>query len=233
MVAYKVQVATSIGVIVGLFGCVIGEFSSTGYGQDQVIYGTPNHHHGYGHGHDHGHEHVGSYGHADDHHQHHYQPVKYEKHVEKHVDYYAKPKYTFSYGVSDHHTGDIKHQHETRDGDVVKGQYSLVEADGSLRTVHYTADSVHGFNAVVEKTPAGHHHHHHEKSVKLPVHHGHNHIHEGMGKNFTVMVHCTLILPRRLQQLRPPQFMSTTKNTTPQSMPPLLRVKGYMIMEAM
>lgn len=32
------------------------------------------------------------------------------------------------------------------------GQYSLVEPDGSVRTVDYTADSIHGFNAVVSKS---------------------------------------------------------------------------------
>lgn len=32
------------------------------------------------------------------------------------------PKYSFNYGVADHHTGDVKSQHETRDGDVVKGE---------------------------------------------------------------------------------------------------------------
>lgn len=68
------------------------------------------------------------------------------------VDYYDHPKYSFNYGVADHHTGDVKSQHETRDGDVVKGQYSLVEPDGSIRTVDYTADPVHGFNAVVSKS---------------------------------------------------------------------------------
>lgn len=31
------------------------------------------------------------------------------------------PKYAFNYGVADHSTGDIKSQHEVRDGDVVKG----------------------------------------------------------------------------------------------------------------
>ncbi|XP_046960942.1 cuticle protein 19-like [Vanessa cardui] len=61
------------------------------------------------------------------------------------------PRYAFNYGVADHSTGDIKSQHETRDGGVVKGQYSLVEPDGSIRTVDYTADPVHGFNAVVSK----------------------------------------------------------------------------------
>ncbi|CAH1644467.1 unnamed protein product [Spodoptera littoralis] len=67
-------------------------------------------------------------------------------------EYYQTPKYAFNYGVADHSTGDVKSQHESRDGDVVKGQYSLVEPDGSIRTVDYTADPVHGFNAVVSKT---------------------------------------------------------------------------------
>lgn len=39
-----------------------------------------------------------------------------------------------------------------RDGDVVKGQYSLVEPDGSVRVVDYVADPVNGFNAVVSKS---------------------------------------------------------------------------------
>lgn len=32
------------------------------------------------------------------------------------------------------------------------GQYSLVEPDGSIRTVDYTADPINGFNAVVSKS---------------------------------------------------------------------------------
>ncbi|XP_050514577.1 cuticle protein 7-like [Diabrotica virgifera virgifera] len=67
-------------------------------------------------------------------------------------DYYAHPKYAFKYGVHDPSTGDVKSQKEVRDGDVVKGQYSLVEPDGSIRTVDYVADPVNGFNAVVSKT---------------------------------------------------------------------------------
>ncbi|XP_019875897.1 cuticle protein 19 [Aethina tumida] len=70
------------------------------------------------------------------------------------VDYVAYPKYEFKYGVADGHTGDQKTQSEIRDGDVVKGQYSLVEPDGTVRTVTYTADDHNGFNAVV--TRAGH-----------------------------------------------------------------------------
>nr|AYA49929.1 cuticular protein 112 [Leptinotarsa decemlineata] len=64
----------------------------------------------------------------------------------------AYPKYEFNYGVADGHTGDHKSQHEVRDGDVVKGSYSVAEPDGTLRTVHYTADDHNGFNAVVSRS---------------------------------------------------------------------------------
>ncbi|XP_021189006.3 uncharacterized protein LOC110375277 [Helicoverpa armigera] len=65
---------------------------------------------------------------------------------------YTYPKYEFEYSVSDKKTGDHKHHHETRDGDRVRGEYSLVESDGSLRKVQYQADDHNGFNAVVSKT---------------------------------------------------------------------------------
>ncbi|XP_014279683.2 adult-specific cuticular protein ACP-20-like [Halyomorpha halys] len=73
-------------------------------------------------------------------------------HKEEHyVDYYAPPHYKFDYSVNDPHTHDIKKQEETREGDVVKGYYSLYEPDGTERIVHYTADKKNGFNAVVER----------------------------------------------------------------------------------
>lgn len=58
--------------------------------------------------------------------------------------------------MNDHQTGDIKSQEESRDGDVVKGHYSIVENDGSVRTVEYTADKHNGFNAIVHRTPLKH-----------------------------------------------------------------------------
>ncbi|CAG9838995.1 unnamed protein product [Diabrotica balteata] len=80
-------------------------------------------------------------------------PLSAHGHSAQHdVDYYAHPKYEFNYGVQDGHTGDHKTQHEVRDGDVVKGSYTVAEPDGTLRTVHYTADDHNGFNAVVEKS---------------------------------------------------------------------------------
>ncbi|XP_015513732.1 cuticle protein 19.8 isoform X1 [Neodiprion lecontei] len=69
-------------------------------------------------------------------------------------DYDPNPQYSYSYSVADGLTGDNKAQEETRNGDVVQGSYSLVEPDGSRRTVSYAADPVNGFNAVVQKDPA-------------------------------------------------------------------------------
>ena len=66
-------------------------------------------------------------------------------------DFDPNPQYQFSYDIHDGLTGDAKSQTETRNGDVVKGQYSLIEADGTRRIVDYTADDVNGFNAVVTK----------------------------------------------------------------------------------
>ncbi|XP_063529479.1 cuticle protein 21-like isoform X2 [Cydia strobilella] len=60
---------------------------------------------------------------------------------------------SFAYDVADPNTGDYKSQVETRVGGVVQGQYSLLDADGTKRTVDYAADDVNGFNAVVRKDP--------------------------------------------------------------------------------
>jgi hypothetical protein len=121
-----------------------------------------------------------------DHHEHHYaapivhhepihhiEPVHHHEpiHHEEHKDYYAYPKYKFEYGVKDPHTHDHKSQWEDRDGDVVKGEYTLDEADGTKRVVSYHASDKTGFEAVVKKIGHAHHPHHykhHEES-----HHGH------------------------------------------------------------
>ncbi|XP_039759916.1 larval cuticle protein A2B-like [Pararge aegeria] len=68
-------------------------------------------------------------------------------------EYDPHPQYSFAYDVQDSLTGDSKTQHETRDGDVVQGSYSVVDPDGTKRTVEYTADPHNGFNAVVHREP--------------------------------------------------------------------------------
>uniref|UniRef100_A0A182QZV3 Uncharacterized protein n=1 Tax=Anopheles farauti TaxID=69004 RepID=A0A182QZV3_9DIPT len=75
--------------------------------------------------------------------------------IESGKDYYAYPKYKFEYGVKDYHTGDHKSQWEVRDGDVVKGEYTVQEPDGSMRIVKYHADSKNGFEAIVKNIGKG------------------------------------------------------------------------------
>ncbi|PZC78987.1 hypothetical protein B5X24_HaOG216938 [Helicoverpa armigera] len=67
-------------------------------------------------------------------------------------EFNAHPQYEYNYSVADGHTGDNKSQQESRDGDVVRGSYSFHEADGSVRTVQYSADDHSGFNAVVHNS---------------------------------------------------------------------------------
>lgn len=68
-------------------------------------------------------------------------------------EYDPHPQYTYGYDVKDAISGDSKTQVETRDGDIVQGQYSLNDADGYRRIVDYTADPINGFNAVVRREP--------------------------------------------------------------------------------
>ncbi|KAH8393855.1 hypothetical protein KR215_003268, partial [Drosophila sulfurigaster] len=75
----------------------------------------------------------------------------------KHDDEYdPHPQYKFGYDVQDALSGDSKSQVEERDGDVVRGEYSLIDADGFKRTVQYTSDPENGFNAVVNRVPVDH-----------------------------------------------------------------------------
>lgn len=72
------------------------------------------------------------------------------------------PQYSFAYDVQDTITGDSKSQIESRNGNLVQGQYSLIDPDGTRRVVDYTADPVNGFNAIVSKQPL-------VKAVAAPV----------------------------------------------------------------
>jgi hypothetical protein len=63
-------------------------------------------------------------------------------------NFQAPAKYEFSYSVEDPVTGDHKSQREARDGDVVKGEYSLLQPDGSIRRVEYTADDHNGYDSI-------------------------------------------------------------------------------------
>lgn len=52
-------------------------------------------------------------------------------------DYDVHPQYRYAYSVNDALTGDNKAQEEVRDGDIVRGYYTLLEADGTTRKVSY------------------------------------------------------------------------------------------------
>merc|ERR1711963_222512 len=62
---------------------------------------------------------------------------------------FVPANYNFGYSVSDVVSGDSETRQETREGDLVTGSYSVADPDGRIRTVTYTADSVHGFQAKV------------------------------------------------------------------------------------
>nr|XP_019550874.2 cuticle protein-like [Aedes albopictus] len=66
---------------------------------------------------------------------------------------HTEPHYTYSYAVRDDRSGDRKSQHESRHGDQVRGQYRMMESDGTERVVDYSADDRSGFNAVVRHHP--------------------------------------------------------------------------------
>ncbi|XP_016998081.2 uncharacterized protein [Drosophila takahashii] len=123
--------------------------------------------------------------HHQDHHQwavqdHHHQqwaPVaSHDSHQQwsHHEEPKHHPKYEFDYGVKDTKTGDIKQQWESRDGDKVKGGYTMKEADGRTRIVEYTADSHNGFQATVKHV--GHaDHFEHSHGHEHEYGHGHGH----------------------------------------------------------
>ena len=67
-------------------------------------------------------------------------------------DYYdPHPKYKYEYQVDDKDTGDYKTFWEERDGDVVRGAYTIMDADGKQRIVEYKADKVNGYEAVIRR----------------------------------------------------------------------------------
>lgn len=116
-------------------------------------------------------EHASSYASVHHHELHHAAPIALHAAPVHHEEVYPDhhPKYEFKYGVEDHHTGDKKSQSEVRDGDVVKGEYSLVQPDGTVRNVHYSADHHNGFNA--EVSYSGHAAHPEKAIVAAPVYH--------------------------------------------------------------
>ncbi|XP_054265183.1 uncharacterized protein LOC128988035 [Macrosteles quadrilineatus] len=76
-------------------------------------------------------------------------------------DYDPNPAYQFSFDVKDDEFTNYQNRKEQREGDKISGSYSVVDSDGYIRTVTYTADPKEGFKAEVSREPT-------EIRVKLP-----------------------------------------------------------------
>jgi outer membrane biosynthesis protein TonB len=63
------------------------------------------------------------------------------------------PSYQFGFDVKDDEFTNYQNRKEQREGNVIKGSYSVVDADGFIRTVSYTADPKEGFKAEVVREP--------------------------------------------------------------------------------
>lgn len=59
------------------------------------------------------------------------------------------PNYQFGFDVKDDLYTNYQNRKEQKDGDKIIGSYSVVDADGFVRTVKYTADPKDGFKAEV------------------------------------------------------------------------------------
>ncbi|KAK4876871.1 hypothetical protein RN001_009377 [Aquatica leii] len=68
-------------------------------------------------------------------------------------DYDPNPSYQFGFDVKDDYYTNYQNRKEQRDGNKISGSYSVVDADGFLRTVTYTADPKEGFKAEVNRQP--------------------------------------------------------------------------------
>ncbi|CRK96113.1 CLUMA_CG009547, isoform C [Clunio marinus] len=68
-------------------------------------------------------------------------------------DYDPNPSYQFGFDVKDDEFTNYQNRKEQREGGVIKGSYSVVDSDGFIRTVSYTADPKEGFKAEVIREP--------------------------------------------------------------------------------
>ncbi|XP_044742611.1 gamma-gliadin-like isoform X2 [Chrysoperla carnea] len=68
-------------------------------------------------------------------------------------DYEPNPSYQFGFDVKDDLYTNYQNRKEQRDGDKITGSYSVVDSDGFIRTVTYTADPKEGFKAEVNRQP--------------------------------------------------------------------------------
>ncbi|KAJ4441144.1 hypothetical protein ANN_10994, partial [Periplaneta americana] len=63
------------------------------------------------------------------------------------------PHYQFAFDVKDDEFTNYQNRKEQREGGKISGSYSVVDSDGFIRTVKYTADPLEGFKAQVTREP--------------------------------------------------------------------------------
>ncbi|PSN32529.1 hypothetical protein C0J52_24774 [Blattella germanica] len=68
-------------------------------------------------------------------------------------DYDPNPQYQFAFDVKDDEFTNYQNRKEQREGGKISGSYSVVDSDGFIRTVKYTADPLEGFKAQVTREP--------------------------------------------------------------------------------
>lgn len=83
--------------------------------------------------------------------------------IKKVVAAEAPANYEFNYEVHEESTGDIKRQSEKAENGAIRGEYSLIDADGFRRVVEYTADDTNGFVPNVRREPL------HQQQKKIVV----------------------------------------------------------------
>nr|CAH7764229.1 unnamed protein product [Callosobruchus chinensis] len=87
------------------------------------------------------------------------QAPQYSVHQHRHKQDDEEEKYTppnpyqFGFDVQDDHNTNYQNRKEHSDGKKITGSYSVVDSDGFLRTVQYTADPKEGFKAEVIRQP--------------------------------------------------------------------------------
>ncbi|KAL1455745.1 hypothetical protein WDU94_009815 [Cyamophila willieti] len=77
-------------------------------------------------------------------------------------EYDPNPQYQFGFDIHDDENTNYHNRKEQREGDKITGSYSVVDSDGFIRTVTYTADPKEGFKAEVSREPT-------DIRVKIPT----------------------------------------------------------------
>ncbi|KDR12507.1 cuticle protein isoform X2 [Zootermopsis nevadensis] len=76
-----------------------------------------------------------------------------EQVIQEAEDYDPNPHYQFAFDVKDDEFTNYQNRKEQREGGKISGSYSVVDSDGFIRTVKYTANPEEGFKAQVTREP--------------------------------------------------------------------------------